>query len=678
MPVFKPDFGEGLKLDTKEALLPASPLKNGGILDSQITRAVALGSYFLSGCMAINVSQLLGSPLYLVNRDWYNAWIAFTKQSFGLLTMVMTQCWAPTIMRISGDKSVRGQLLQTTDGRLLCNFPERLFLICNHQIYTDWLYLWWIAYTNGMHGRIYIILKESLKRIPVIGWGMQLFQFIFLKRNWEKDKPNLAKNLQKLNEKSVPMWLMMFPEGTNLAPSTRESSKRWADKNGIPDMQHQLLPRSTGLQFCLQQMRGTVDYIYDCTIAYEGVPHGQYAQDIFTLKASYFQGRAPKSVNMYWRRFRISTIPIDDSKAFEIWLRARWMEKDMLIDQYLRTGRFPADTGVEKGPDGHLRRGAGYIETEVKTNYLYEFLQCFAPLGLLALVLYSFYGALPKNFIKSLKKQAIQKKAVISKLGNFQPNKVIGNQMKLLTGAMPQVFSKIPKGRIPTIQAKKPALKAPQRKLLTAPGSKIANTQATGPQKPVVRMPIIKKAPVKTTPLKNQVSVAKKPQKAALAVQKPTIRQQPKITPRPPAVKPTSSAAPKLQVSKQKATTAPKPPQQGGLTPQNAAPKPQAQANPSPSRVPNGKQVNTPVQKKVQPKLQAVKQPSQISLSIKKPTTTTPKKNLEVNKTAGVSVVNNRTPSQAKPGLKQATSSAGPKKLGTNSSQTSKKVGVKP
>ena len=133
--------------------------------------------------------------------------------------------------------------------------------------------MWWIGYTNGMHGRIFIILKESLRSIPVLGWGMQLSQFIFLKRNWEQDKPNLSAHLQKLNKVSDPMWLMLFPEGTNLAPSTRKASKKWADKNGIDDMHHQLLPRSTGLQFCLQELRETVDYVYDCTIAYEGVPY---------------------------------------------------------------------------------------------------------------------------------------------------------------------------------------------------------------------------------------------------------------------------------------------------------------------------------------------------------------------------------------------------------------------
>ena len=382
----------------------------------------------------INASQFLGAPLYLVNEDWYNAWIAFTKQSWGLLTMTMTQWWAPTVVRVSGDSTMRGQLLQSVDGSLLCDFPQRMILIANHQIYTDWLYLWWIGYAAGMHGRIYVVLKESLKRIPVIGWGMQFAQFIFLKRKWEQDKPRMAAHLQKFNHPNDPMWLMMFPEGTNLAESTREASKKWAEKNGINDMRHTLLPRSTGLQFILQELRETVEYVYDCTIAYEGVPRGEFAQDIFTLGASYFGGRPPKSVNMYWRRFRVSSIPLDDPKTFELWLRSRWLEKDKFIEDYLRTGRLPADQGTSKNSKGETIRGAGHIEAEIKPKYWYEFLQVFAPIGLFALVLYMFYGALPTEILNKIK--SIDQKTVIKQIDAYQKGQIkIPNQKQLKAAA---------------------------------------------------------------------------------------------------------------------------------------------------------------------------------------------------------------------------------------------------
>lgn len=344
--------------------------------------------------------------------------------------MTMTQWWAPTIVRVSGDSTMRGQLLQTTDGQLLCNFPERMILIANHQIYTDWLYLWWIGYAAGMHGRIYVVLKESLKRIPVIGWGMQFAQFIFLKRKWEQDKPRMAAHLQRFNNPKDPMWLMMFPEGTNLADSTREASKAWADKNGIHDMRHTLLPRSTGLHFILQELKNTVEYVYDCTIAYEGVARGEFAQDIFTVGASYLGGHPPKSVNMYWRRFRVSSIPLDDPREFELWLRQRWIEKDKFIEDYLRTGRFPADKGSGKDSKGQTITGAGHIEAEIKPKYWYEFLQVFAPIGLFALVLYMFYGALPTEVLNKIK--SIDQRTVLKKIAAYQRGEIkIPDQKKL-------------------------------------------------------------------------------------------------------------------------------------------------------------------------------------------------------------------------------------------------------
>lgn len=133
-----------------------------------------------------------------------------------------------------------------------------------------------------MHGHLYIILKESIKYIPILGTGMMLYGFIFLSRKWSTDKKRFQYRLKKLStshsgplsgsEGLDPMWLLIFPEGTNLSKNGRIASKKWADKNEIADLRHALLPRSTGLSFCLQELKATVDYMYDCTLAYEGVP----------------------------------------------------------------------------------------------------------------------------------------------------------------------------------------------------------------------------------------------------------------------------------------------------------------------------------------------------------------------------------------------------------------------
>ncbi|KAK0720301.1 acyltransferase-domain-containing protein [Lasiosphaeris hirsuta] len=364
--------------------------KHGRLM--QVLRGFTFIAYFFTCISAVHLSQLVGAPLYWVSRDLYEAYMAWSKQCFGLLITTMTHWWGPTTIRISGDSSVADQIRKTRDGRVEFTFPERMVMIANHQIYTDWLYLWWVGYANSprMHGYVYIILKESLKYVPVIGPGMMLYGFIFMSRKMSVDRDRMAYRLGKLRTQHVtpggtkyynPMWLLLFPEGTNASQNGKDKSTAWAEKIGVKDTEHLLLPRSTGTYFCLTELKGTVDYVYDCTVAYEGIPRGKFGEDMFTLSGTYFRGQPPKSVNFYWRRFRVADIPLDTAEEFDAWLRERWYEKDALLEQYVSTGRFPPSS-AEAVTKGH----EGFLETEVRTRRRFEFLQIFAVLAGVGLV----------------------------------------------------------------------------------------------------------------------------------------------------------------------------------------------------------------------------------------------------------------------------------------------------
>jgi len=95
----------------------------------------------------------------------------------------------------------------------------------------------------------------------------------------------------------------------------------------------------------------------------------KYGQDYFTLRSSYFQGRPPKSVNLHFRRFKISTIPYNDSVEFEKWVRERWIEKDDLLEVYQQTGRLPSQLDQ------------GILDTAAKLHSILELLRMFAVLG---------------------------------------------------------------------------------------------------------------------------------------------------------------------------------------------------------------------------------------------------------------------------------------------------------
>ena len=156
-----------------------------------------------------------------------------------------------------------------------------LALIFHSQLYNDWIYLWWTAYVNRPfnHGYVYIVLKESIMYIPIVGLGLRLAGFVFMSRNMKTDTPRLTRRLGQLTRRSkggegglAPMWLMMFPEGTNLSRNGRAKSVKWAERQGEKDLKYTLIPRSTGTYFCLKALNGTVEWVYDCTLAYDGVP----------------------------------------------------------------------------------------------------------------------------------------------------------------------------------------------------------------------------------------------------------------------------------------------------------------------------------------------------------------------------------------------------------------------
>uniref|UniRef100_A0A914E9D8 Phospholipid/glycerol acyltransferase domain-containing protein n=1 Tax=Acrobeloides nanus TaxID=290746 RepID=A0A914E9D8_9BILA len=79
---------------------------------------------------------------------------------------------------------------------------EPAIIIMNHRTRLDWLYfklaLWrvnpWLMTTYR------IALKELVKHVPGIGFGMQFMQYIFLKRDMNVDFPRMDKAIEYYSE----------------------------------------------------------------------------------------------------------------------------------------------------------------------------------------------------------------------------------------------------------------------------------------------------------------------------------------------------------------------------------------------------------------------------------------------------------------------------------------------
>ncbi|KAK3674166.1 hypothetical protein LTR78_006013 [Recurvomyces mirabilis] len=325
---------------------------------------------FLTAAICLHIQQWLGLPLRWINATWAKSWQNYIKASTAILMIGLNQWRAPITAHISGDASVAGQIRKDKNGNVICEFPKRMVLVANHQIYTDWLALWWTAYTTSAHGHFHVVLKDGIRRIPIIGHGLVFFSWIFLSRRWETDQRLLQESLSNLsdypgskhqNQTPTAMWLLIFPEGTNLSKRSSAISKKWAESRGIRSPTLTLLPRARGLQACIAGLAGSVDWLYDCTIAYENLPLNKDSQDIYNLRTLYLDGLAAPQTHIYWRRFHLSSIPWQDFETFEQWLIDRWTEKEDLLRHFNQTGSFPS--------------AEGYVKTDIRLNSPVEFLQ---------------------------------------------------------------------------------------------------------------------------------------------------------------------------------------------------------------------------------------------------------------------------------------------------------------
>ncbi|OAQ31664.1 hypothetical protein K457DRAFT_71460 [Linnemannia elongata AG-77] len=318
-------------------------------------RAFAWALYFNLGASLISMTQVLSLPLAVIAPGVYHRHINRTEGHFGAFLLKMNQLFAPSDIVLTGDESIRGITVkdEETYGKeeTILDMPERMIFISNHQIYSDWMYLWCFSYFAEKHRALKIILRGDLTWIPVFGW---FFDFILLKRNdWAHDKRAIEENLDRVNAKD-PLWLVVFPEGTVVSRGTRKRSTAFAVKAGLADHRHVLLPRTSGLFVCINKLRGSVEYLYDATVGYSGIAYGEIPQELYPLPGLYLNQAQPKDINMHLRRFAIKEIPETEPEFVE-WVRQRWQEKDELMEEFYTTGRFPSQLTLEDiggGVDG--------------------------------------------------------------------------------------------------------------------------------------------------------------------------------------------------------------------------------------------------------------------------------------------------------------------------------------
>ncbi|XP_051132842.1 probable 1-acyl-sn-glycerol-3-phosphate acyltransferase 5 [Andrographis paniculata] len=210
---------------------------------------------------------------------------------------------------------------------------ERVLLIANHRTEVDWMYLWDLALRKKSEGCIKYILKNSLMKLPVFGWVFHIMEFIPVARKWEEDELKMRSLLKSFGDFRDPLWLAIFPEGTDFTEEKCLRSKKYASKNGLPLLNNVLLPKTKGFYACLETLRGSLDAVYDVTIGYK------HRCPSFLDNAF---GIDPSEVHIHIRRISLNNIPTSEDQV-STWLINTFETKDRLLSEFYSGGHFPSE-----------------------------------------------------------------------------------------------------------------------------------------------------------------------------------------------------------------------------------------------------------------------------------------------------------------------------------------------
>ncbi|ODM98091.1 Acyl-CoA:lysophosphatidylglycerol acyltransferase 1 [Orchesella cincta] len=174
-----------------------------------------------------------------------------------------------------------------------------------------------------------------------------------------KDLESYLKNIFLPRERK---WLVLFPEGGFLR-KRKDASKRYAEKMGLPNLEHVTLPRLGAIQTIINTLAPTTDegqtrrsaagrlkYVIDMTIAY---PDGD-PLDLPTIVTGY---RTPCKIQMHYNVYRIDEVPHQNEDELQKWLYDLYIKKNGMLEHYYATGIFEPELATggskpESAPNG--------------------------------------------------------------------------------------------------------------------------------------------------------------------------------------------------------------------------------------------------------------------------------------------------------------------------------------
>ncbi|OXA44372.1 1-acyl-sn-glycerol-3-phosphate acyltransferase gamma [Folsomia candida] len=296
----------------------------------RIVHLILAVSFVTAGLCVNFVQSVLFVTLKPINARLYRKINYYVTYFLNCFIVYMVEWWSGSEAIIYGDPVMVKK----------CMGKEHALLLINHNLEIDWLFGWTIFERLGGLGNIRSYCKKVLQYVPIFGWSWKCQEFVFLDRNWEKDRKNLGRQLRALTQYPDPVWLSLFPEGTRFTSDKHAASMKIAAEKGLPLLKHHLLPRTKGFTASIPHLRGKFDAIYDVVMAVEKTCNNPASV------VSMMEGKPLKIISLY-RRIPMSQVPDDETEA-AAWLQKLYQEKDKVLDNYEKYGKFVPEEDRDK------------------------------------------------------------------------------------------------------------------------------------------------------------------------------------------------------------------------------------------------------------------------------------------------------------------------------------------
>jgi 1-acyl-sn-glycerol-3-phosphate acyltransferase len=210
---------------------------------------------------------------------------------------------------------------------------ENAFVICNHQSGADIPALVVLARRAARTGDLKWFVKDVIRWVPGIGWGMLFLDCLFVKRNWNADKEMIRNTFGRLRRNSTRFWILSFIEGTRLTLPKLERSRQFCQSEGLPVLSHVMSPRTRGFEATLEGLAELTNAVYDVTLAFEGFATGR----VPGFRALFF-GPIHR-VHIHVDRFAATSLPTTKEARVQ-WVLDRFSAKDQRLASFYRSNRL--------------------------------------------------------------------------------------------------------------------------------------------------------------------------------------------------------------------------------------------------------------------------------------------------------------------------------------------------